>query len=229
MLASESSVTRQKVPQRTATPATVTGTIRGMKYAPIFFQMLSFSLVGSCTASQTLDWASVEKIAPRTRILVTTHQQIICHFVKASKEQLFCQIQRGDSHPKQGYDSDVVLDRSEIRAVKIGPYGDSKGLLSLRLAAGAGGGVDSAGRRVSFGGVKIGGPFSLDLQYDRIQGRNGFSAEGSPLLPVFRVPRFHGGNRRFVKLFAEPGLGYRAGKGSFGAYSCSKGLAGAAL
>ena len=95
------------------------------------------------------------------------------------------------------------------------------------LAAGAGGGWDSAHQPTAFGGVKVGGgPFALDLQYDRLQGHSGFSTEGSAVLPLFRVPGYrHFSERKFVKFFAEPGLGYRAGGGQFGGYSSAKVLA----
>ena len=171
-----------------------------------------------------MDWRMLEKLAPRTRIYVQTDHRTECYFERADADRLFCS---GEwvQHKRA---PDMVFDRKDVRDVgpdpDMGPdpYDYSKGFLSLVLGAGAGSGVDSAGRPLAFGGVKVGGPFSLDLQFDRIQGRNGFSVEGSPLLPLFRVPRFHGGGGRFVKLFAEPGLGYRAGDGSFGTYASGK-------
>lgn len=105
-------------------------------------------------------------------------------------------------------------------------YDSSKGFLSLILAAGGGGGWDFAHQPNAFAGVKVGGPVSLDLQYDRIEGHSGFSTEGSAVIPLFRIPRYQPfSTRKFVKLYAEPGLGYRAGAGPFGGYSSAKVLA----
>lgn len=86
--------------------------------------------------------------------------------------------------------------------------------------------MDSSHQPTSFAGVKIGGPFALDLQYDRIHGKSGFSTEGSAELPLFRVPRFREDKEiKFLKLYAEPGVGYRAGGGPFGGYSSAKVMA----
>src|SRR5580658_288182 len=106
---------------------------------------------------------------------------------------------------------------------------DSKGFIVTFLAVEAGGGWDSLRRPVSFAGVKLGapglGPSNLDLQYDRISGQNGFSVEGSGVLPLFRFPAFRPANDHLLfKLFAEPGVGYRAGNGPFGGYASAKAL-----
>ncbi|MFZ1086949.1 MAG: hypothetical protein WAN35_18450, partial [Terracidiphilus sp.] len=121
---------------------------------------------------------------------------------------------------------DLVFNRAEIREMRIVPMDDSQGPFAMMLAAGGGGGWDSTGHTNGFGGVKIGGPYSLDLQYDRIQGHNGFSTEGSAVIPIFRFPRFEENkNGRFIKIFAEPGVGYRAGDGPYGGYSSAKAMA----
>ena len=84
-------------------------------------------------------------------------------------------------------------------------------------------GLDSKGMPTWFGGLKVGGPFSLDLQYDRMQAHSGFSAEGSAVVPLFRVPAFDPRTEKnFLKVFGEPGLGYRTGGGPFGAYASTK-------
>jgi hypothetical protein len=119
-----------------------------------------------------------------------------------------------------------VFNRTEIREVRIVHVDDSQGPFALLLAAGGGGGLDSTRQANSFAGFKVGGPFSLDLQYDRIQGKTGFSTEGSAVIPMFRVPRFRENKEiKFLKFFAEPGLGYRAGGGPFGGYSSAKVMA----
>jgi len=67
---------------------------------------------------------------------------------------------------------------------------------------------------------------TLDLGYDRTSGRNGFSTEGSILLPVFRYPKPSAdASRNFVRVYAEPGFGYKAGGGAFGEYGSAKVLA----
>jgi hypothetical protein len=119
-----------------------------------------------------------------------------------------------------------ALNREDVSEVRLAPKDDddaSKGYLSLILAVEGGGGWDFANQPNAFAGVKVGGPFSVDLQYDRIQGHSGFSAEGSGVVPLFRFPRFQPFSpRKFVKVFGEPGFGYRAGGGAFGPYGSAK-------
>lgn len=75
----------------------------------------------------------------------------------------------------------------------------------------------------AYGGFKIGGSgFTLDLGYDRIPGHNGFSTELSGMLPVFRFPRPQSNEmKNYFRIYAEPGLGYRAG-GGVGTYASAK-------
>jgi len=69
-------------------------------------------------------------------------------------------------------------------------------------------------------GTRLGGAITLDLKYDNIQGNSGFSTQGTGVLPLFRIPGpREDENKKFIKLFAEPGLGYRAGGGPFGFYT----------
>lgn len=61
------------------------------------------------------------------------------------------------------------------------------------------------------------------MGYDRMQAHNGFSFDGSALLPIVRFP----GPRRdetknFVRIYAEPGVGERKGPGQFGGYLSAK-------
>ena len=94
----------------------------------------------------------------------------------------------------------------------------------LLLGAQAGGGLDHAHDPTAFAGCKIGaGPLTLDLQYDRVRGRNGFSTEISGMLPVVRFP-FHpkSESSQYIRFYAEPGVGYRAGGTPFGGYSSAK-------
>ena len=187
-------------------------------------------MAASGAAAQTLDWQAVEKLSPRTWISVETQKRTECSFQKATDNKLFCEFTHEDwlsgFHDRR---SNLVFNREEIREVRIANhdnYDYSQGPLSLLLAAGGGGGLDSNHQPTSFAGVKVGGPFSLDLQYDRIQGHNGFSTEGSAVVPLFRVPHFRKDKEsKFLKLYAEPGVGYRAGGGPFGGYSSAKAMA----
>jgi hypothetical protein len=76
-----------------------------------------------------------------------------------------------------------------------------------------------------YAGVKIGGGgYSLDFGYDRIPLHNGFSVEGSGMLPIFRFPRPQKDeNKKYLRIYAEPGLGYRAG-GGVGTYASAKAM-----
>lgn len=75
----------------------------------------------------------------------------------------------------------------------------------------------------AYAGVKIGGAgVTLDLGYDRVQAHNGFSTEISGLLPVIRFPRPQRNKmKNYLRIYAEPGLGYRA-FGGVGTYASAK-------
>ncbi|MGA2046678.1 MAG: hypothetical protein ABSG96_03255 [Terracidiphilus sp.] len=200
-----------------------------MKLLQIVLLVFVMLMAASGGEGQTLDWRAVENLKPNTRIWVKTHDQTYCYFLNAKSDKLFCEFLQGDSSSKKKLDSDLVFNRKDIREVRLAPHDDydsSKGYLNFLLAAGGGGGWDYAQQPNAFAGVKIGGPFSVDLQFDRIQGHNGFSTEGSAVIPIFRVPRYRPfSEKTFVKMFAEPGLGYRAGGGPFGGYSSAKAMA----
>jgi len=86
-----------------------------------------------------------------------------------------------------------------------------------------------------FGGLKIGfgcciegqHPYetgrtiTLDLGCDRIGSHNGFSTELSVMIPVVRFPRPRNPSSNYLRVYAEPGFGLRAGKG-FGTYASGK-------
>jgi len=203
-----------------------------MNNQQIVLLILAALMTASGSAAQTLDWEAVEKLSPRTWISVETQKRTQCELQRATSEKLYCQIKPEDwlsafsERYSEKRQKNLVFNREEIREVRIVPFDYSHGPLNLLLAAGGGGGLDSAHQPTSFAGVKVGGPFSLDLQYDRIQGHSGFSTEGSAVLPLFRVPRFRENKEnKFIKVYAEPGVGYRAGGGPFGGYSSAKILA----
>ena len=76
------------------------------------------------------------------------------------------------------------------------------------------------------GGIRLGiSPVVVDLGFDRIQGHSGFSLEISGLLPLFRIPHPKDQKKHYLRFFAGPGLGYRAGDGPFGGYGSARVMA----
>lgn len=88
----------------------------------------------------------------------------------------------------------------------------------------------------AYAGVKLGLPvkltpgtppktlytFTLDLGYDRMASRSGFSTEVSAMLPVLRFPGPQKDKtKNYLRIYAEPGAGYRAG-GFLGGYASAK-------
>jgi hypothetical protein len=204
-----------------------------MKSLRIVLCILSSLIAAPGLGAQSVDWEAVKKITPNNWILVETDRKTQCDLQRVTEDKLFCHANRegwlSAFSPRyyQNRQGDMMFRREEIREVRVVPFDYSQGPLSLLLAAGGGGGLDSSHQPTSFAGIKVGGPASLDLQYDRIQGNNGFSTEGSAVLPMFRVPRFQFDREvKFIKVYAEPGLGYRAGGGPFGGYSSAKVLVG---
>jgi len=116
------------------------------------------------------------------------------------------------------------------------PHPDESESFELVLGITGGGGVDSSSpqRPAAYVGVKVGGlccvrgkhPFedaltvTFDLGYDRLRSRNGVSGEFSVMIPVVRFPN-PGTNesKKFLRLYAEPGAGLRAGGGEFAYFS----------
>lgn len=118
------------------------------------------------------------------------------------------------------------------------PY-DLSSWLEIVAAAQGAGGIDaySTHSPEAYVGTKLGIPFSLwcknppeklttvtlDFGYDRMQGKNGFSTEVSGLVPVFRFPGpQRDESKNYIRIYAEPGVGYRAGDGPFGGYASAK-------
>jgi hypothetical protein len=190
----------------------------------------AFLLAAPASAQETLDWQAIESILPGTLAFIGTAQQrVLCTIQKVTDQQLFCRSSSDDSrHPNPAHD--LVLDRADIQYVHTGDRlkgdleDDSKGSLVLLGAFGGGTALDPAHQPSFFGGVKAGiFGTSLDLQYDLLKGKNGFSVEGSGVLPLFRIPRFDPlRERKFLKVYAEPGMGYRAGGGLTGEYASAK-------
>ncbi len=87
------------------------------------------------------------------------------------------------------------------------------------------GGIDATRfhQPTAFAGIKLGSILTLDLGYDRIHSKNGFSTEVSGMIPVFRAPGPQANEKKnYLRVYAEPGVGYRAGGGPFGGYASAK-------
>ena len=112
--------------------------------------------------------------------------------------------------------------------------------LSVVLGADGAVGVDANDprRHTFFGGIKLGLPMTikgkppddvlrtvtLDLGYDRMQSRGGFSGELSLMLPMGRFPLPRTEEANYIRIYVEPGAGYRAGGGDFGTYASAKAM-----
>ncbi|HEV3038766.1 MAG TPA: hypothetical protein VHA33_13400 [Candidatus Angelobacter sp.] len=96
---------------------------------------------------------------------------------------------------------------------------------ALVLAAQSGGGWFSrpGSSPTAYGGIKFGGGgIVFDVGYDHIKSHDGVAVELSGLVPVFRFPRpQHDESKNYLRVFAEPGMGYR-GPGVIGGYLSAK-------
>ena len=201
-----------------------------MKQHLIAFLLLASPLTSSA-ADRKPDWKAVQNISPGTHILVTANGGRYCAFQRATEDQLFCTMNYPGS-TYRGPHPDYVFSRAEVRDVCVGEaafcnaFDASEGNPVLMAALQAGGGWSNGFTPAAFAGAKLGfGGLTLDLQFDRLKGRNGFSTEGSWMIPVLRVPTYRQENDRlFFRAYAEPGLGYRAGGGPFGQYASAKAL-----
>lgn len=135
----------------------------------------------------------------------------------------------------------TCLAQVETRASQSDTPKERSDWLTFVLAPEAGVGWDSTAPHQSsaMAGVKLGMPVAvrgeyphqtlrtctLDLAYDRMQSRGGFSAELSLMLPITRFPRPQADEgRNYMRIYAEPGVGYRNGTGGFGGYGSAKAM-----
>jgi hypothetical protein len=189
-----------------------------------FVLLLFASLMAvSPTQAETLDWLTVQNIKRTAPIIVVTQKQFHCNFEKADSDKLFCLVAPTGLLPfGKSKTTELVFSRADVREVRLEQVDPSKGYFNDILAVGGGGGLDSNHQATGFAGLKFGSAIALDLQYDRIQGKNGFSTAGSAVIPTFRIPPLKPHENMFLRTYAEPGIGYRAGGGTFGFYSSAK-------
>lgn len=194
-------------------------------------------------AKEKADWNEIKKIPPGTHIFVRIGGGSECSLQKVTDDKLYCTQEYSGSLYKGPHEyAEHVFNRADIRYVcdnekecsdhflcmgdmaSCTAFDYSSGVPVLIAAAGAGGGWRSGYGPNSFAGIKLGlDGLTMDLQYDRLDAQNGFSVEGSGMIPVFRVPRWKPKNDPLLfRVYAEPGIGYRAGDGPFGQYESGK-------
>lgn len=214
-----------------------------MKNQKVALLLLVPLLTMPALAKQKVDWQAIEKLPPGTHIYILISVATECAFQKVTADKLFCTKEYpGSIYKGPPGKGDQVFNKADIyyqcdnamgcwdHYLCVGEweacyaYDPSSGVPTLIAAAGAGGGWHPGYQPNSFAGVKLGiGGLTMDLQYDRLKAQNGFSIEGSGMIPVLRVPRWRPKNDRLLfRLHAEPGVGYRAGGGPFGGYSSGK-------
>lgn len=100
------------------------------------------------------------------------------------------------------------------------PYDQSNWFPILMAAEGGSGFSPGSGQPAAYAGAKLGvGNVLLDFGYDRVRTQNGFSTQFSGMLPVLRFPGPQKDqSKNYLRVYAEPGIGYRAGGGGFGGY-----------
>lgn len=180
--------------------------------------------------AQTLDWDALKDLPAGTPIWVTTTRNKACLFEKTVDDTLYCRSIQSDDDaddtPKvQSY------SRADVHSIQVVPhrqYGrlnDSRGWLDFVFEAGGGAAVDARNQPNGFGELKIGRAITLNMNLDCVPGHCGFGVENAGMVPVFRYPGFVPGKRQdFARLYLEPGVGYRFGKGPFGAYTSAGAL-----
>jgi hypothetical protein len=123
---------------------------------------------------------------------------------------------------------------------RLSPPQELSDWLEIVFAPSVGGGFDTGSPRElsGFGGIKVGAgvlplhrhngreryrTVTLDLGYDRIRSYSGFSAELSVMLPIVQWPKPQADPRsNYLRIYGEPGVGYRMGGGPFGGYASAK-------
>ena len=182
-------------------------------------------------AAQAVDWDGLAKLAAGTPVWVTIADRTeACVFEEVDADMLHCRGIQSDSDQAQ---TNLMHSyrREEVRSVEVVPrrqyrkLDDSRGWLDFVVALGGGAGVDARNQPNGYGDFKIGRAITLNLKTDCVSGHCGFGVENSGMVPVLRYPRFVPGKRQdFARLYLEPGVGYRFGKGPFGAYTSAGAL-----
>jgi hypothetical protein len=209
--------------------------------------LLALIIAGpSFAKDRKADWETIKKLPPGTHLFIEIRGGNECSLQRVTDDLLACsRVYPGSYYKGPREYGDQIFKRADIHFfcdsrvetctdnnyyLCVGEmdlcraYDYSSGAPSLLAAAGGGGGWRPGYAPSSFAGVKLGlEGLAMDLQYDRLNGQNGFSVEGSGVIPAFRVPRWHPkDDRLYLRVYGEPGLGYRAGDGPFGQYASAK-------
>lgn len=129
----------------------------------------------------------------------------------------------------------VTLTQAPGLPMRGGDHPDESESFELVFALHGGGGATAGGGPSLFGGIKIGfgccvtgkhphergRTITLDVGYDRVGARNAVATELSVMIPVARFPQPRRRTSSYLRIYAEPGVGMRAGSG-FEPYASGK-------
>ena len=100
--------------------------------------MLACLIFTSSAQAQPGGWRAVENLKPRSRISVKVHLRTICFFVRATHDELVCELPADHRIPFGP--SQLTFDRQSIREVRL-EHGEAA---DAALGAAIGGGVGAA-------------------------------------------------------------------------------------
>jgi len=100
--------------------------------------MLAFLVFASSAHAQTGDWRALENLKPRSRISVKVRLRTICFFVRATHNELVCELPADHRIPFR--QSQLTFDRQSIREVRL----EHSEAADAALGAAIGGGVGAA-------------------------------------------------------------------------------------
>ena len=129
----------------------------------------------------------------------------------------------------------VALTQAPVPPARAVDHPDESESFELVFALHGGGGATADGGSSLFGGMKIGvgcciegkhpnergRTITLDVGYDRVGHTNAIATELSVMIPVIRFPQPRSGTSDYLRIYAEPGVGMRAGSG-FEPYASGK-------
>ena len=173
--------------------------------------------------AESVDWKAVQEVNAFTRIVVTTEKQTTCYFVRATDDKLYCTlIAVGRDEPMRKADSWCLIARRFARSQlhSTTTRRASSALLGL-LAAGS-----DWTRRIGqpgLGGSRWVARSAWTCNTTGFTGEAGFQRR---VRQWCRSSGFrgliHATKKGFLKIFGEPGIGYRVGGGGSGSYASTK-------
>src|SRR3989442_2953949 len=109
-----------------------------MRRQRIIHCMLAGLILASSAQAQTGDWRAVENLKPRSRISVKVHLRTICFFLRATHDELVCELPADHRIPFGPFQ--LTFDRRSIREVRL----EHSEAADAALGAAIGGGVGAA-------------------------------------------------------------------------------------